>query len=270
MIVDMHTHIYDEEVYQMYMKRASGRVDKILSIYYWGIIGGGRTERFTFEDMLRFAAKKENVYVIAAVNTRHDIPMQLKEIEELLKEKKVFGIKMYPGYQHFEPSDERVFPVADLCVRYNKPLLFHSGTVYDSTGGADLRYAHPIFVDRLAMRFPKCKIIIAHFGFPYFLETASLVSKNANVYTEISGTIDSVVSESATRDLLRQYTYDVKRALMYFPEIRGKIMFGTDYGGEDTPLNQIDPYIKLVKSVFSRKEQQHVFAGLAENLFFSS
>lgn len=55
----------------------------------------------------------------------------------------------------------------------------------------------------------------------------------------------------------------------YFPNIKSKIMFGTDYGGEDTPLREINPYINLVKKVFSKKEQDSVFYQLAEKVYFS-
>jgi predicted TIM-barrel fold metal-dependent hydrolase len=114
---------------------------------------------------------------------------------------------------------------------------------------------------------PACKIVIAHFGFPYILETANIVSKNKNVYTEISGTID-VSGEKITSRLVAQYVQDLKRALIYFPNVRKKVMFGTDFEGGSSPLGRVQPYIELVETVFSRTEKEYVFHELANKIFF--
>ncbi|MEE9214298.1 MAG: amidohydrolase family protein [Thermodesulfobacteriota bacterium] len=168
----------------------------------------------------------------------------------------------------FHPSDDKVYPMAELCQKYNKPLVFHSGDVYDFERKAALKYSHPIHIDDLAVKFPKCKIVIAHFGFPYHIEAANIVSKNENVYTEISGTIDKPDSNKESENLLNQYAKDLQRVFSYFPEVKAKTMFGTDYGGEHTPLNQVEPYIELVERVFLKSEQENVFHKLAEDLFF--
>lgn len=111
--------------------------------------------------------------------------------------------------------------------------------------------------------------MIAHFGFPYFLETANIVSKNANVYTEISGTIDAVGDPDRLRLLVSQYVQDLDRAFAYFPNVRRKTMFGTDYAGEHTGLNQVDPYIDVVDRVFAPEERAHVTTELAQRLLLS-
>lgn len=132
-------------------------------------------------------------------------------------------------------------------------------------GEAILKYSHPIHIDGLAIKFPERKIIIAHFGFPYHLEATNVVSKNKNVYTEISATIDTV---EEAENILSQYAKDLQRVFAYFPDVKAKTMFGTDYGGENTPLNQVEPYIELAERVFSKDEQESVFNRLAEDVFF--
>ncbi len=69
--------------------------------------------------------------------------------------------------------------------------------------------------------------------------------------------------------MLNQYIQDLTRVFNYFPTIKSKIMFGTDFAGEDTTLNLVAPYIKLVEHVFSGKEQENVFYKLAEKIFFN-
>lgn len=272
MIIDTHTHISCERDYQEYLARANGKVAKIFSIYFWSMEppdNTGRMVKIGLGDVLEFAKGKENFFIVGAVNMDEDISVQITALEELLETKKIVGVKLYPGYQHFYPSDQKVYPIAELCQRYNKPLLLHTGDFYDTDGHALLKYAHPIHVDELAARFPKCKMVIAHFGFPYHLETANIAAKHDNVYTEISGTIVGFASEENNQKLLRQYADDLRRVYAYFPILKEKTMFGTDFSGEHTPLNQVTPYIELVERVFSEKEQPRVFHQLADELFFA-
>jgi uncharacterized protein len=259
MIIDTHTHIHNEQIYKDY----SAKIKKAAKIF---VMAERKTK---IEDLLRFAATKNDVFVIGVVNIKKNIQAQLKILEKLFETKKIFGIKLYPGYQYFYPSDKKIYPIAKLCQRYNKPLIFHSGDVYNPEGDALLKYAQSTYVDELAVKFPKCKIIIAHFGFPYFLETANVVSKNENVYTDVSGTIDNEsFSRKEMSNMLNQYVADLKRAFAYFPNIKNKVMFGTDYSGEDTPLKETQLYIALVKRVFDKKDQDNVFYKLANKLFF--
>jgi len=259
MITDIHTHIYDEETYQDYFNKAKGRISKAL-IMFW--------HKFDLDKLLEFADTKDNLFIVGAINIDGDIEKQLEIHERLFQDKKIYGIKLYPGYQYFYPSDEKIYSIAELCQKYNKPLVFHSGDVYNPEKDALLKYTHPIHIDELAVKFPKCKIIISHFGFPYFIETANIVSKNDNVFTDISGTLDETNTKKEAKNMLNQYKQDLARIFNYFPNIKAKVMFGTDFGGENTPLALIDPYIELVKRLFSNKEQESVFYKLAEKVFF--
>ena len=254
-IVDIHTHLYNEARYQSYLKKSKQQIAKIITIHHWlEVLPDNKTADVDLDKLLSFANSKKNLFVIGSVNFSHDIAIQLKKLELTLKQNKIVGIKLYPGYQPFYPSDKTVWPIAQLCQKYNRPLIFHSGDFYNFEGGAVLKYSDSIFVDELAVKFPKCKIIIAHFSFPKILETANIVYKNENVYTDISATIDKNPPLETVR-LARQYAVDLKRALAYFPNIKDKIMFGTDYAGEHTILNQVEPYIKMVKQLFSKEGQ---------------
>ena len=223
--------------------------------------------KYNMEDILKFAEQKNNLYVIGSVDVSTDIQEQLNGLDKFFEEKKLFGIKLCPGYQYFYPSDEKIHPIAELCQKYDKPLIFHSGDVYNPEKDAILKYSHPIHIDELAVKFPKCKIIISHFGFPYILEAANIISKNDNVYTDISGTLDACGSDKEMEDKFNHYVQDLKRAFSYFSDVRNKTMFGTDYSGEDTPLNEIDVYIKLIENVFTKDEQENAFNKLAEMLY---
>lgn len=259
MIIDIHTHIYNKKTYQEYLSKAKDRIIKVLVLHWY---------KFNLEELISSINTMDKLYVIGGVDMSKNIQEQLKKLEKFFLEKKIFGIKLYPGYQYFYPSQRTVNPVAKLCEKFNKPLIFHSGDVYDPEGTAVLKYSHPIYIDELAVKFPKTKIVIAHFGFPYLLETANVVFKNPNVYTDISATITETDTPKEAKGLFKQYLQDLLRVFAYFPEVKKKLMFGTDYGGEDCPLNQVEPYINLVKQIASQDEQNQIFYQTAENLFF--
>jgi uncharacterized protein len=258
MIIDSHTHLDDENIYQSYMKKAKGRIGLAFVMHYC---------KDNLQDVANFVLSKKNLRLLAGVDIDSPaaIAIQLATIEGMFNRGEAIGIKLYPGYQYFDASDSRIWPIAELCLKYNKPLAFHSGDVSDDQ--AILRYANPLFVDDLAVRYPKLNIIICHFGFPFMMECANVASKNSNVYIDISGTLESASTKKESLLLFNEYKKDLKRVFAYYPEIKNKIMFGTDYGGEDTPLDEIDLYLKLIKSIFSKKEQSHAFGGLAEKLF---
>jgi uncharacterized protein len=257
MFIEIHTHIYNEKTLKAYFKKSPFKDGKIISLHW-------HTEKL--ENVINFSEAHKNVFVAASVDMEKLARPQIAKFEKLFKEKKIVGLKMYPGYQYFYPSDKAVDPFAELCAKYGKPLVFHSGDFYDPEAKKPplLKYSRPFHIDELAGRNPWTKIIIAHLGFPYQLVAANVVNKNPNVYTDISGTIDRDKPERVTK----QYIVDLKRVLNYYPELEDKIMFGTDYSGDDTDLCQVKPYFDVVKSVFSAKKRQRVLSGLAEKLFF--
>lgn len=258
MIIDAHTHIDDDQIYRSYMNKAKGRIGIVFVMHYC---------KDNLQDVAGYVATKENLRLVAGVDidTPANIANQLVTIEGMFKKGKAIGAKLYPGYQNFDASDPRVWPVAELCLKYSRPLVFHSGDVSDTE--AILRFANPLFIDDVAVRYPELKIVICHFGFPFLMECANVVSKNVNVYVDISGTLDNVSSKKDMKLLFNEYKKDLIKISAYFPEIKNKIMFGTDYGGEDTPLDEIDLYIKLIKSIFSKEEQPYTFGGLAKKIF---
>lgn len=265
MIIDNHTHINNKKSLNSYKKNSKKIISKIISIPWYK----KTKDQIDIEDLLKFISDKPNIYALGAIDMDKPLEKQLSLHEKLLKDKKIVGIKLYPGYQYFYPSDPKVFEIARLCEKYNKPLVFHNGDFYDPEDKALLKYSHPIHIDELANKCPNTKIIISHFGFPYHMETANIISKNKNVFTDISGTIDNC--GSSKKDLINlttQYISDLKRVFNYYPHLKLKTMFGTDYSGEDTPLNQVQSYIDVIKKIMNKQEQKNAFHLLAEKIYF--
>ena len=92
------------------------------------------------------------------------------------------GLKLSPTYQAMDPRSPACRTLYEIACQRDVPVMFHCGGAY--TGS--LEYADPCLLDRVAMDFPRLKIIVAHFGQPYMEQTAILMRKNENVFADLS------------------------------------------------------------------------------------
>ena len=156
-----------------------------------------------------------------SVHPRHTTNV-LADMEQIVR----LGIKLikiHPPHQLLYPNDY-IHGVKELEIIYRAaeangiPIMVHTGT--SIFPGARNKYGDPMYVDDVAVDFPKLKILLAHGGRPLWMDTAFfLVRRHGNVYLDISGI--------PPRTLLK-----------YFPrleEIAHKTLFGTDWPGPGVP-----------------------------------
>jgi len=153
-------------------------------------------------------------------------------------------IKIHPPHQLLYPNDY-VNGVKELEIIYRAaeangiPVMVHTGT--SIFPGARNKYGDPIYVDDVAVDFPKLKILLAHGGRPLWMKTAFfLVRRHANVYLDTSG-------------------IPPKLLLKYFPrleEIAHKSLFGTDWPGPGVPDIEanLEEFRKLAVSDGAKKQ----------------
>ena len=89
------------------------------------------------------------------------------------------GVKLHPTLCGFRLSDHKLCdPLFEVSQAYNAVIIAH--------GTADL-YCCPLEFDRMAKRFPKVPLLMAHCGFFWEWELAIEVAKeNENLYLETS------------------------------------------------------------------------------------
>jgi hypothetical protein len=138
-------------------------------------------------ETIRLVGKSKKFSVVAGVDTLRRVSAQVRELDRLFRAKKIVGVKVYLGYQSLYANDRRLVPFYKLCLRYDAPVIFHTGDTYGSD--ARVKYSHPLPIDDVAVDFPKLKIVIAHMGNPWLVDTTELLYKNENVYADISGLI---------------------------------------------------------------------------------
>jgi predicted TIM-barrel fold metal-dependent hydrolase len=215
---------------------------------------------FSIEDWHNIL-KKDNIYGIECIDMDKDIQEQLNYIKEYIETTdKIVGIKLYPGYQHFYPTDEVCEPIYEFAEKHKLVVVFHNGDVWDDKNYALLKYAKACHIDEVAVRHPNVRFTLSHLGFPDILETAMIVNKNPNVYTCISGIIDTNYEKT-------DFDSDLKNAISYYPNLINKLMHGTDFCGEHTLLNQINEYEKFLINNFDEKDRRKVLYENAYNWY---
>ena len=105
-----------------------------------------------------------------------------ERLEKAFTDLQLAGVKFHLGRIHMYPMDEKMQKLYDVCEKYNKPIIFHSGMSWEPN--TLTKYCRPDVFEELAASRPKLRICLAHFGWPWCRETAMLMLKYPNVYTD--------------------------------------------------------------------------------------
>ncbi len=114
----------------------------------------------------------------------HD-PRALDELERSRTDLGLRGIKLGANYQNFDPLEPRALAIYERAQKFGLPILFHQGT--SPVRMAPMRLAHPLLMDEVAMRYPDLRIIMAHMGHPWTVDSVVVIRKHPNVFADISG-----------------------------------------------------------------------------------
>lgn len=142
-------------------------------------------------------------------------PNPLEEIERATQDLGLRGLKFGPNYQNFDPLGPEAFVIFKRAEEHGLPILFHQGT--SPVQFADLDFAHPRHMDRVATAFPNLKIILAHMAHPWQVECFVVIRKHPNLFADISA------------NFYRPWSY--YNAFRHATEwgVLHKLLFGSDY-----------------------------------------
>lgn len=135
-----------------------------------------------------------------------------RELRRLATELGFRGLKLYPTYQFFYPSDREIYPIYAVAEELGLPVMFHTGSSVFQ--GARIKYGDPLYLDDVAVDFPDLTLVMAHSGRGFWYDRAFFLARlHANLYLEISG-------------------LPPKRLPELFPELErlaDKVIFGSDW-----------------------------------------
>ena len=137
----------------------------------------------TNEQVSELVHKEPELFIaFASVDPHREDALEL--IETAFTELGLSGLFLHPSQQKFYPDEEWMYPIYELCIQHNKPIIFHSGmSVRPNTVS---KYSHPLRFEEVACKYPDLRICLQHFGWPWIREVCMLLLKYKNVYTDTS------------------------------------------------------------------------------------
>lgn len=263
-IIDAHLHFVEKEAYFSEIAKAAGhenRWEHLNGEYErLGIVGGVvmgnrglEPEQHRYPAKLRYCIGLDRSYL-----SGHLVGDSLELIEYHLQQPQCAGIKLYPGYHRSYITDAFYEPVYELAARYEKPVAVHTG----ETAGPNalLKYSHPLTLDEAAVLHPKVRFVMCHFGNPWLSDAAAVLSKNPNVWADLSGMLEGKIDIGSYQEEQKHYL-DALRTWMGYLDYR-KLMFGTDW-----PLANLEDYIEFVKLLVPERHREDVFYGNAAKVY---
>ncbi len=113
--------------------------------------------------------------------------------------------KLHCSVGSFAPDDARLDPLWRRASEEGHPTVVHAGSAPEGTATEEEIDA----VDRAARRFPRARIIVAHFGSPAVAATLALMRRRANVYADLCPVVADPVP------LRREHIAGLERRILF-------------------------------------------------------
>ena len=156
------------------------------------------------------------------------------------------GLKLYPGHEPYFMNDERLISTFELCKKFDRPLLVHTG--WDNS-----HYNHPKYFASIAEQNPNMRIIMCHLWWPDIETCYEVTEPYANIYYDIS-------SLAHEKELISKTVMMLSKIAQDYPK---RLILGSDYG-----MCSIQEHINLIHSLDVSKEViQKILANNAFDIY---
>lgn len=231
-----------------YLDQMDGVVDKALLL---GFKAGGSQGIEVPNEYLADLARSYPDKLVWACCVIPTEPGSAEEVQRWVLEHGAVAVgELGPAYSNYRLDDPRCFPVYDVAVQLDVPLVVHAGLVQSRFGR--LKYADLMAVDEVAIEFPDLRIVICHLGYPRYEDGAFLVAKHENVYADIAwlaglAAQDRRIVARNMPTVEYPYFHLAYPLLYYFAQTFGesdKLVWGTDYPA-GTPRASQEPFLNI-------------------------
>lgn len=174
---------------------------------------------FGNEQIAQLCAMSSRFIGFASVDPHN--PKAAEQLERDARRLGLRGLKLSPSMQEFAANDRKLaYPVYEAAAALGIPVLMHCGM----TWAPRCKSTNPIVLEDVAFDFPKLKLVIAHFGWPWVHETAMLLLKYENLFADTS-----CLYFDAPWEFMR-YVFTERLPLTLLERsLRTKVVFGSDY-----------------------------------------
>jgi uncharacterized protein len=207
------------------------------------------------ETSLELTKNEKKLFLLGTIDIRIEGKEWIKKLDLLFHKGKIKGIKIFPGHDPIYPTDKRLMPIYKLCIKHNYPIVIHTG--WNSNHPEVAKYNDPKYIIKIAKKFPKLKIVIAHYFWPEVEYCYKITRGFKNIYFDTSALADAEVIEATGLNKIKKV---LEQSIKDNSE---SVLFGTDYAMCDAK-----EHVKLINSLdISKEYREKVFWKNADKLF---
>ncbi len=106
----------------------------------------------------------------------------VRELERLVRECGIGGLRVVALYNMIPASDRRYYPLYAKCVELDVPVRIYTAMNYANDRPYDL--GHPRHLDDVAIDFPELRIVAGLSGWPWIADMVGLLRRHPNLYAD--------------------------------------------------------------------------------------
>jgi predicted TIM-barrel fold metal-dependent hydrolase len=232
--IDIHSHVTTTSAIEDF-QRLRHEIDKydidksVVLASYFPHKGSG-VGNYRLKDLLELeniVCGEERFLMFGSLDFENYFSQGFHELDSLTLRGKLSGIKIYTGYQEVDFASSGFHSLMAIASAFRLPVMFHTGYSFmarRSTG--DPSFATMVGAKELegvVDKYSDANFILSHLSKPFFEDMRELAKRYENVYTDMSGLIDSQ-HEFAE---LGNCALETKR---FLDEVGPhKLLFGTDF-----------------------------------------
>ena len=106
----------------------------------------------------------------------------VRELERLVRDCGIGGLRVVALYNMIPASDARYYPLYAKCVELDIPVRIYTSMNYANDRPYDL--GHPRHLDAVAIDFPELRIVAGLAGWPWIADMVGLLRRHPNLYAD--------------------------------------------------------------------------------------
>ncbi len=251
MILDGHIHISapfskdDHLVDRLKMANIDGGIIISLPPSTYRSMGKTYSPNERIEDVLLWAQLSPNLYPFYWIDPTEDDAM---DQVDLAVEKGIKGFKVICS--HFFPGEDKAMKAYERIASYGKPILFHSGILYDG-GRSSSRYNRPVEFEAL-FDINGLRFALAHVSWPWCDECIAVYGKFDNARKRQSN-FKTEMFIDITPGTPKIYREEVLKKLFTVGyDIADNVFFGTDCRANDYRYEYAKEIIERDNSIYEK------------------
>lgn len=161
------------------------------------------------------------LFLLGTIDIQNQGGEWIAGLERLADQRRIVGLKIFPGHDPIYPTDPRLDPVYAVCQAHDLPMVMHTG--WNSGHPEAAQYNDPKYIVQVAERYPSLKIVLAHYFWPEVEYCYQLTHGYANIAFDTSGLADAEVIQATGADKIEAVL------LKTLAEKPRNVIFGSDY-----------------------------------------